>query len=90
MIDFIRAAGVPRRLPGTFDLIFANILLAPLQRMAAPLTRRLAPGGRVILSGLLASHAHAALAAYGAQGLSLENRITLDGWVTLAMRRGRP
>ena len=71
-----------------FDLVLANILLAPLQRLAAPLSRRLAPGGRVVLSGLLLAHANAALAAYRAQGLALERRVRLDGWVTLVMKRG--
>src|SRR5690348_1428508 len=36
-----------------FALIFANILLAPLQRLAAPVSAILAPRGRLILSGLL-------------------------------------
>ena len=61
--------------------IFANILLGPLQRLAAPLTKLVAPGGRVVLSGLLTSQANAALSAYRA--LALERRIELDGWTTL-------
>jgi ribosomal protein L11 methyltransferase len=72
-----------------FDLMLANILLAPLQRLAAPLSRHLAPGGRVVLSGLLLAHANATLAAYRVQGLTLERRIELDGWVTLVMKRGK-
>jgi ribosomal protein L11 methyltransferase len=73
-----------------FDLAFANILLGPLQRLAWPLSRLLAPNARVILSGLLPSQGNAALAAYAAQGLRLERRLTLDGWTTLVLRRGRP
>ncbi len=72
-----------------FDLIFANILLGPLQRIASPLARLIAPGGRVVLSGLLPAHANAAIAAYHA--LTLERRIDLDGWTTLIFkRRQRP
>jgi ribosomal protein L11 methyltransferase len=72
-----------------YDLVLANILLRPLQRLAAPLTRLTAPGGRVVLSGLLASQANAAIAAY--RGLALERRIDLDGWTTLILvRRQRP
>jgi ribosomal protein L11 methyltransferase len=70
-----------------FDLIFANILLAPLQRLSAPVARLIAPGGHIVLSGLLPSHAAAALSAYGAQGLRLERRITLEGWATLVLRQ---
>jgi ribosomal protein L11 methyltransferase len=86
-----------RRLAGTaglvgharFDLIFANILLGPLIRMAVPLAGLLAPNGRIVLSGLLAAQANAAIAVYRAQGLALERRITLEGWATLTLRRGR-
>ena len=71
-----------------YDLIFANILLGPLMRLAVAVKGLTAPGGRVVLSGLLPSHANAALAAYRAQGLILEKRIPLDGWMTLILRRG--
>jgi len=72
-----------------FDLVLANILLGPLQRLATPMARLLAPGARVILSGLLTSQASAALAAYRHEGLALERRVELDGWSTLVLRRGR-
>src|SRR5262245_32088980 len=74
---------------GPFDIVLANILLSPLQRMATPMTRLTAPGARVVLSGLLTSQASAALAAYRPQGLALERRIVLEGWSTLVLRRGR-
>jgi ribosomal protein L11 methyltransferase len=60
-----------------------------LTRLAVPLRKLVAPGGRIVLSGLLPSHANAALSVYRAQGLALERRITLDNWVTLVMRRNR-
>ena len=72
-----------------YDLIFANILEAPLRRMSAPMAGLLAPGGRLILSGLLPAHAAGVIAAYRRQGLRLQSRLMLDGWVTLVMRRGR-
>ncbi|MGE3145097.1 MAG: 50S ribosomal protein L11 methyltransferase [Pseudorhodoplanes sp.] len=68
-----------------YDLIFANILLAPLRRLSAPIAALLAPGGTVILSGLLEADAPAALEAYRAQGLALVQRIGLQGWVTLSL-----
>jgi ribosomal protein L11 methyltransferase len=81
-----RAHAIKRGAP--YDLIFANILLGPLIRLAVAVKRLTAPSGRVVLSGLLPSHANAALAAYRAQGLILEKRIPLDGWMTLILRRG--
>lgn len=68
-----------------FDLVFANILLEPLRRLASPLTNLVAPGGTLVLSGLLTPQANAALAAYHA--FRLERRIVLDGWTTLVLRR---
>jgi ribosomal protein L11 methyltransferase len=70
-----------------FDLVFANILLPPLKRLAGPLAHLMAPNARVILSGLLAAQENAALAAYRAHGLLLVRRIPLDEWVTLVLAK---
>ncbi len=89
-VEVLRATGVTARrfaMLAPFDLVSANILLKPLQRLARPLSRLLAPNARVILSGLLPSQTNAALAAYATQGLRLERRIMLDGWVTLVLIR---
>lgn len=71
-----------------YDLIFANILIPVLKSMARSASLLLAPRGTIILSGLLPEHANAAIAAYRIQGLALEYRIALEGWVTLVMKRG--
>jgi ribosomal protein L11 methyltransferase len=85
-VEVIKADGVASlRRRGPFDLIFANILLRPLQRFATPLTKLVAPGGCIILSGILRSQANAVIAAY--HGLVLERRIDIDGWTTLIMRK---
>jgi ribosomal protein L11 methyltransferase len=80
--DGLAAADIRAGAP--FDLVFANILLAPLQKLAAPLTRIVAPRGRVILSGLLNVQANAARAAY--PNFKLERRIMLEGWTTLVLK----
>ena len=92
-VTIIHAAGLGMRRfrdRAPFDLVLANILLGPLQRMATPMARLLAPDARVILSGVLNSQASAALAAYRNEGLSLERRVVLEGWSTLVLRRSRP
>jgi ribosomal protein L11 methyltransferase len=71
-----------------YDLVLANILLSPLQKLAAPLARSLSPGARVVLSGVLATQAAAATSTYRTQGLHLERRITQGEWVTLIMAAG--
>jgi ribosomal protein L11 methyltransferase len=68
-----------------FDLVMANILLRPLQRLAAPVARQLVPNASVVISGILTSQANAALGAYRSQGLMLERSFVLDGWVTPLM-----
>jgi ribosomal protein L11 methyltransferase len=89
-IETIRAAGLGARRfreRAPFRLIFANILLEPLKGLATPMARLVAPNGHIVLSGLLAAQAGAALAAYRARGLALACRIPLEGWMTLALVR---
>ncbi|HSR72787.1 MAG TPA: 50S ribosomal protein L11 methyltransferase [Kiloniellales bacterium] len=74
-------AEVMRRRP--FDLIVANILAEPLCAMAPGLLESLSPGGRAILSGLLAEEADEVLAAH--RPLRPLNRYVFDDWVTLVL-----
>jgi ribosomal protein L11 methyltransferase len=90
LVEVVHAGGLAaRRLRarGPFDLVLANILLPPLRRLAAPVGRALAPGGHVILSGLLIAQAAAAIAAYRMQGLELAASFPLDEWITLMLVR---
>ena len=66
-------------------MIAANLLAAPLSAMAGDLRRVLAPGGSLILSGLLRSQEPAVLARYRAQHLRLKRRLVLGEWVTLVL-----
>ena len=79
--------GRPVRAGAPYDLVFANILARPLCAMARDLAHHLAPGGRAILSGLLASQARMVLAAHRRQGLRLERVVREGGWTTLVVRR---
>jgi ribosomal protein L11 methyltransferase len=90
-VRIVHAAGLSDarlRAGAPYDLIFANILLAPLKRLARPAAALLAPGGVILLSGLLLADEASALSSYRAQGLALAARVRLQGWVTLLMRRG--
>lgn len=71
-----------------FDLITANILAAPLIKLAPRLSELAAPGAHIILSGLLDSQAREVAAIYRGLGLVVETRIQLEGWTTLILRRG--
>jgi ribosomal protein L11 methyltransferase len=88
-VEVMRATGTaaPRiRQGGRYDLVFANILLEPLRRLAHPIARLAAPRAHIVLSGLLRTQANAIVSAGGAVGLRLEARIDLEGWTTLVMR----
>ena len=70
-----------------FDLIFANILKGPLIELAPDMARHVAPGGLVILSGLLVVQAESIIAAYVANGFTPEAREDLGEWSALVLRR---
>lgn len=74
--------------PGHFDLVTANILARPLTHLAPALARVLAPGGTLILSGLLDRDVPGIVSAYRGQGLALRSRASREGWATLVLGRG--
>lgn len=76
------------RKEGPFDLIIANILARPLMKMAPQLAAHLAPGGSVILSGILAGQRWKVLSAYNGAKLRHVHTIWRNGWVTIHLRHG--
>lgn len=83
--DGLAADAVRRAAP--FDLVAANILARPLTRLAPAIGAVLAPGGRVVLAGILGSQEAQVLAAYRPQGMALRRRIPMGDWVTLVLGR---
>jgi ribosomal protein L11 methyltransferase len=74
---------------GAFDLVVANILANTLVELAPDVAARVAPGGTVLLAGILVPQEDEVRAAYVAEGLrpTLERR---DGeWSLLALERPR-
>lgn len=69
----------------TFDVVVANILSSPLKLMAPMLSGRVAPGGALVLSGVLARQADEVAAAY-APFIQLNIWAERDGWVALSGR----
>jgi len=70
-----------------FDLIVANILAGPLVSLAPELARNLAPGGSIVLSGLLPDQQRMVVAAYRNQRLAFVRASIRDGWLTLVLRK---
>jgi ribosomal protein L11 methyltransferase len=54
-----------------FDLIIANILAGPLVELAEDFAKALAPGGTIILAGLLSAQADAVVRAYQAEAMKV-------------------
>ena len=65
-----------------FDIVVANILTNPLCVLAPLLAGRIAPGGRIALSGVLATQAEQVMASY-APLIALRVGDELEGWVRL-------
>ncbi len=70
-----------------YDLLVANILAGPLIELAPALAAALAPGGRLILAGLLGHQAEAVTAAYRRQGMMAGTPIQRGDWPTLVLRK---
>ena len=81
MDDPLIAVGAP------YDLVIANILAGPLIEMAPAIAADVAPGGILILAGLLDSQADAVARAYRRQGMRLARTLQRGDWPTLMMRK---
>ena len=70
-----------------YDLVFANILARPLRLLAPSLAAVISADGEAIVSGLLLADVPGVLASWRAQGFHLVERIELEGWASLRLRR---
>ena len=70
-----------------YDLVFANILARPLRLLAPSLAAVISADGDAIVSGLLLADVPGVLASWRAQGFHLAERIELEGWASLRLRR---
>jgi ribosomal protein L11 methyltransferase len=73
------------RVKGTFSLVLANVESRVLVPFAKEITARVAPGGTLILSGLLADEEATMLAAYaGFENASITRE---HDWIAITLRR---
>ncbi|MEM7471962.1 MAG: 50S ribosomal protein L11 methyltransferase [Pseudomonadota bacterium] len=68
-----------------FDLVFANILKPPLLALVADMASHVAPGGTIILSGLLVEQGAEVITAYERFGFKLSQRRDIGEWTALRM-----
>ena len=89
-VELLVAAGARhRRLAerGPHDLVIANILAGPLVAMSRDVARAVAPGGVLILAGLLDTQARRVRAAYRRQGLVPLRQHPRGEWPVLVLAR---
>jgi len=68
---------------GTFDVVVANIVAATLQTIAPDMRARLAPGGTLVVAGIIAEKEGATVDALR---LGVASRDQRDDWVSLVLR----
>jgi ribosomal protein L11 methyltransferase len=78
-------AGLPDRALGSYQTVLANILASPLKVLAPLLCSHLAPGGSLVLAGILERQLQELTQAY-APYVALDVADTQDGWVLLTAR----
>ena len=74
--------GLPAAAHGAYGLVLANILASPLKLLAPLLCGHLAPGGQLLLAGILARQADELKTAY-APWLGLRVADEEDGWILM-------
>jgi len=70
-----------------FDLIIENLLYRPLRRLSTETAARLAPGGRLIVAGLLKGQDTLLLQRFRQHGLILEAKTNDPEWPCLVLRK---
>ena len=78
-------AGLPELAAGAYPLVLANILATPLRLLAPLLAGHLAPGGHLVLAGILERQADELKAAY-APWCALDVSDREDGWILMTAR----
>ena len=78
-------AGLPDKAQGQYQTVLANILATPLKVLAPLLCSYVAPGGHLVLAGILERQAEELKAAY-APWVVLEVADTQEGWILMTAK----
>lgn len=84
--DVTLNAGLPETVSGEYRTVLANILASPLKVLAPLLWSRVAPGGSLVLAGILERQADELMAAY-APYCQLRISDQQEGWILMTATR---
>jgi ribosomal protein L11 methyltransferase len=79
-------AGLPDKAQGQYQTVLANILATPLKVLAPLLCSHVAPGGHLVLAGILERQAEELKAAY-APWVALEVADAQEGWILMTAKK---
>jgi ribosomal protein L11 methyltransferase len=84
----VRRGSIPSG-DGPFDLVLANLIASLLVQLAEPLRDELAPGGRILASGIFRDREGDVRAAFEVAGLTVSRRWAEEDWVAIEAIRPR-
>ncbi|MEY2840303.1 MAG: hypothetical protein RJB60_2602 [Pseudomonadota bacterium] len=82
--------GLPDRVgqaQAAYPVVLANILATPLKMLAPLLAAHVAPGGHLVLAGILARQADELKEAYAGAGLKLDVANEEEGWILMTAQK---
>ncbi len=79
----------PQEVAGRFPLVLANLLTHTHLALAAQYARLVAPGGSLVLGGMLQDEDGRVSQALAATGFTTRSRLALEGWASLRLEAAR-
>ncbi|MGM0428575.1 MAG: 50S ribosomal protein L11 methyltransferase, partial [Thermodesulfobacteriota bacterium] len=88
--DVLHLASTPvETISGPFSVVCANLMLEEIRRLLDRLLELAAPGGWLILSGLLIEQEEAVTPLFGTRGIERQEVLHEAEWVCLMLRKAR-
>jgi len=79
----------PQEVAGRFPLVLANLLTHTHLALASQYARLVAPGGSLVLGGMLQDEDGRVSLALAAAGFTTRSRLALEGWASLRLEAAR-
>ena len=80
-------AGLDGPYPGPYDVVVANIIARVLIELADGIVASVAPGGTLVLAGIIEGREQEVRDAYTSRDLEITDRGQIEDWIGLTLRR---